>query len=224
MNKLVIGLLLICGIQISYAQSVEVKVITNKKESDAILRKAKEEIRINRLYYAEQDKCRNLIKLRSFVEAEKSCKLAITLVDKMGQDQTLSKSSSRVALAVVMLWQKRSSEAISLLTKSLEIAESILDDTDAETGESYFLIGQAYHQLDNVDQASKFYTKAENTYRTAFREMGDSEIREFYPRPIVNILEAHLLLVKNAGLSEETAEIEKRLAETKIEFSEFLRL
>jgi hypothetical protein len=52
--------------------------------------------------------------------------------------------------------------------------------------------------------------------------MGDSDIRELYPKPIVSILQAHLVLLNDAGLKEEAAKIEKRLAETKIEFAKFL--
>ena len=122
-----------------------------------------------------------------------------------------------------MLCQQKSAEAIALLNTSLELGKPIIDDTDAETGERYFLLGQAYHQLANIDEAKRFYLKAENTYRTAFKEMGDSDIRAFYPRPIINILKSHLLLLRNAGLTDDAARIEKRLAETKIQFAEFLK-
>ena len=57
----------------------------------------------------------------------------------------------------------------------------------------------------------------------SIQNMGDSEIRGYYPRPIINILTAHLLLLKNAGLADEAASVEKRLAETKVEFAEFLK-
>ena len=97
-----------------------------------------------------------------------------------------------------------------------------MDDSNAEMGERYFLLGQAIRQLGKINEAKQYYDKAENTYRTAFNEMGDSDIREFCPKPIVNILEAHLVLLNDAGLKEEAAKIEKRLAETKIEFAKFL--
>ena len=223
MRKYLLYIILLVALQTVYSQTVDVTVTTNPKKIDAILKKNQEETKANKLYYSEEERCRNLINARTFGEAELSCNLAISLVDKLPADQGLAKSSSRVALAVVMLWQKKPNEAISLLNTSFELAKSIIDDTDAETGERYFLMGQAYHLLANVDEAKKYYNKAENTYRTAFKEMGDSDIREFYPKPIINILTAHLLLLKNAGLNDDAARVEKRLATTKIEFAEFLK-
>ena len=216
-------LLFLFGVEIGLPQTVDVKATTDPKKINTLLRKIDDETKANKAYYAEEKKCRTLISQGDFAEAERSCRQAILLVEKLPTDQALAKSSSRVALAVVMLCQQKSAEAIALLNTSLELGKPIIDDTDAETGERYFLLGQAYHQLANIDEAKRFYLKAENTYRTAFKEMGDSDIRAFYPRPIINILASHLLLLRNAGLTDDAARIEKRLAETKIQFAEFLK-
>lgn len=220
MKYLFISLIFLLSLQTAFSQRVEVP--TSEKAINELLKKDREETRANKLYFAEDEKCRNLIRAKDFVQADTSCRLTVSLAEKLPKDRYLERSSAYVSLAVVLLWQRKATEAIALLNQSLEVAKPILDDTDAETGERYFLLGQANHQLGKINEAGEYYIKAENTYRTAFKEMGDSDIREFYPKPIVNILQAHLILLKNAQLNEEAAKVEKRLAETKVEFAEFL--
>jgi tetratricopeptide (TPR) repeat protein len=222
MKSLFFSLIFLLCLQNAFSQRVEVQVLTDKKEIDALLKKEREETRINKLYFAEEEKCRNLTRVRMFAEAETSCRLAISYSEKLPKDRYLERSSALESLAYVLLWQRKSDEAILFLNKSLEVGKPVIDDTDAEIGERYFLLGQAYHQLGNVNKAREYYIKAENTYRTAFKKINDDEIGGHYPKPIVNILEAHLVLLKTALLTEEATKVEKRLAETKIEFAKFL--
>jgi len=210
-----------------YAQTVEVVVPKPRKEAEAILKQAREETRANKLYFDEDKKCRELIRARSFAQAETSCRLAISLAEKLPKDRYLERSSAHVSLAVVLLWQERPGEAIPFLEKSLEIAKTRMDDTNAETGERYFLLGQANHQLGNIDEARRYYVKAEKTYRTAFKEMkaldDDTFLLSIYAASIGNILQAHLVLVENAGLNGEAATIMKNLDEFKAEFAVYLK-
>lgn len=222
MKYLIFSLIFFVSLQYAYSQSVEVKVLTNKKEIAAALKKADEGTKYNKLYFAEDEKCRNLTRAKMLVEAETSCRLATSYVEKLPAERHLERSSAYAALAWVLILQRKAVEAIPLLNKSLEVGKPVIDDTDAETGERYFLLGLAHHQLGETIESIKYYTKAENTYRAAFKKMGDSDIREFYPKPIVNILEAHLILLKNAGMNEKAAKVGKRLEETKSEFAEFL--
>ena len=222
MKHLFVSLIFFVSLQAVFSQTVTVEVPTDKKRIAEILKQDREETKANKLYFAEDEKCRNLTRAGIFAEAETSCRLAISYAEKLPKDRYLERSSAYQSLAYALLWQRKSDEAISLLNKSLEIGKPVIDDTDAETGERYFLLGQAYHQLGKVNEAREYYTKAETVYRTAFKEMGDSDIREFYPKPIVNILEAHLILLKDVGLKDEADKVEKRLAKTKIEFAKFL--
>ena len=162
-------LLFLFGVEIGLPQTVDVKATTDPKKINTLLRKIDDETKANKAYYAEEKKCRTFISQGDFAEAERSCRQAILLVEKLPTDQALAKSSSRVALAVVMLCQQKSAEAIALLNTSLELGKPIIDDTDAETGERNFFFFYAYHQLANIDEAKRFYLKAENTYRTAFK-------------------------------------------------------
>lgn len=196
--------------QISFGQTASEKI------------KQRDELKNAKLYFAQDDECRKLYGEKDYFEAEKSCKLAVSIAEKLPQSRFMEKHAAYRMFGLTLLWQRKYDEAISNFNKALEVGKPKVDDTDAETGEVYYLLGQANHLLGRIEAAKDFYIKAENTYRTAFKEMGDSEIRGFYPKPIINILEAHLILVKDAGLTEEAGKIEKRLAETKIEFAKFL--
>jgi tetratricopeptide (TPR) repeat protein len=155
-------------------------------------------------------------------EAETSCRLAISYAEKLPKQSFLERSSAYESLANVFIWQRKPDQAILFLNKSLEIGKPVIDDKDAETGERYFLLGQAYHQLGKINEAREYYTKAENTYRVAFKQIDNDEISGHYPRSIVNILEAHLILLRNTGLIDEATKLEERLAKSKIEFARFL--
>ena len=220
MKYLFFSILFLLCLQTVFSQTVEVP--TSKKRIAEIQKQQREDDKARKLYFDEDRKCRDLTKARVFFAAETSCRLVITYAEKLSEDSYISKSSAYSLLALVFLWQEKSVEAIPLLNKSLELRNRISDETDAEIGEIYFLLGISNFQLGKTKEAREYYTKAETVYRTAFKEMGDSEIREFYPPSIINILEAHLNLLKNAGLDEEAVIIEKRLAEAKIEFAEFL--
>jgi tetratricopeptide (TPR) repeat protein len=203
------------------------QVILNQKEAERIARESAQEMKISKQYFTAHDKCRELMKQKNHAQAEVSCRLAVTLAEKLPNSRSMEKHSAYKWLGYSLVWQQKSEEAIPILEKSLEVAKIHLDETDAETGEVYFLIGQANQLLRRIKIASDFYIKAEKVYRTAFVEIGgvkvgDDEIRSPYPRAIKNILEAHLILLKNAELVDDAAKVEKRLAETKVEFAKFL--
>ena len=210
--KKVLGLFLLIflGLQISFAQALSEK---DKERNDLVTAKK---------YYAEHDKCRKLISEKKYDEAETSCRLVVSIAENLPRTRYMEKHSAYETLGVAFLRQHKSGEAIKYFDKSLEVGKTHLDDTDSETGEVYFLIGQANHLLEKVGIAKDFYTKAENAYRAAFKKIDAEELREYYPKPIINILETHLILLENAGLKDEAAKIEKRLAETKVEFAKYL--
>lgn len=227
MRYLFFSLIFFASLQPLFSQTVTVEVPTDKKIIAEILKQSREETAANKLYFAEADKCRKLVRTGSFAAAEASCRLAVSYAGRLPKDRYLERSSAYEALAYALLRQRKADEAILLLNKSLEAGKPVIDDTDAETGERYFLLGQSYHQLGKVNEAKDFYIKAERVYRTAITKIcgtdsdGD-EICSPYPRAIANILEAHLILLRSAELHREAFEIEKRLIDLKAEFSKNL--
>ncbi len=222
MNFLLFAILFCLASSVAYSQSVEVTATTNPAKVNAILKQERQKSEANRAYFAEDEKCRGLIRSHDWVNAEASCRTAILLVEKLPKEHILERSSARKALGVVQIWQRKPREAIVLFEKSLEIGKQVLDDSDAETGEIYFLKAQAYHRSKDVSMARSFYEKAEKTYRTAFIEIGDDEFRFPYGRAIRNIVEAHYLLLGSAGLAEEAEKLKTRLSQVEKDFAKYL--
>ncbi len=222
-TTLVLGFIIVSNLTVAYSQKVTVKATTDKKEIAAILAKEREETRINQAYFAEHDRCRDFLRVQEWAKAESSCRAAITLVEKLPKEHLLERSSVRESLAIALLWQRRPEEAIGLLERSLEISKSILHDSDAEKGDVYLLLGHAYRSLNDIDHARSYYERAEKTYRLAFVQIGNDEIRFPYGARIKNIVEAHYNLVKSAGLVDDAEKLRIRLAQVEKEFPQYLK-
>ena len=222
MKYLGLILLTILFSQIGFGQ-----VVLDQKEAERLARESAQEMKISKQYFTAHDKCRELVKQKNYAQAEVSCRLAVSLAEKLPDSRSMEKHSAYKWLGLTLFLQKKNEEAIPILEKSLTVAKNQLDEMNAETGEVYFLIGQANHLLGKVKIAGDLYTKAEKVYRAAIVEIcgaeaGSDEICSPYPRAIKNILEAHIILLRNAELNEEAKKVEKHLAETKVEFAKFL--
>ncbi len=224
MRFLFFSFILFSSLLDGYSQKVEVTATTNKKEVGAILRKIGEEGRVNKAFFDENDKCRNFIRAREWVKAESSCRVAISLVEKLPKEHVLERSSARVSLAITLLWLRKTEEAISLLDKSLEIRKRDGDGSGVEFGEIYFLMAQAYHVKPDEAKAAEFYEKAETTVRAAFIDMGDDEggLRLRYPKLIQNILDAHIVLLEDNELHERSEVMRRRKTDFEKEFAKYL--
>lgn len=216
-NILVISILFL-SLQVSFGQEV-----LDQKEAERIYKESILEGKSSKAYFTEDEKCRKLFRARNYALAETSCRRSVSLAEKLPKSRYMEKHSAYKVLGVVLLWQRKAREAIQFLEKSLEIAKPNLDDTNAETGEVYFFLGQANHLLEKIEIAKGFYTKAESVYRFAFEGINADEIRFPYAKSITNILEAHLILLENAEMKDDAAQIEKRLTETKKEFAKYLK-
>jgi tetratricopeptide (TPR) repeat protein len=120
------------------------------------------------------------------------------------------------------LRQDKAKEAIQNFEKSLEVAKTVIDNTDSETGEVYFFISQANYVLGETQKALDFCRKAENTFRAAFIKIDDDEIRGYYPKSIQRIIEAQIIMLENSDRLEEAAKVKLSLDEFKKEFAKYL--
>ncbi len=221
MKNFTLVLSILLSAQIHFGQ-----VVTDQKEAERIYKESVQESKVSKQYFAEIEECRNLLRREKYVQAEIGCRLAISTAEKFPKSRYMEKHSAYKALGVALLWQRKAQEAISYFDKSLEVGKPNLDDSTAETGEIYFLLGQSNHFLGKLKLAEGFYTKAESVYRSAFKIMKDIDSDEFllkpYGKSIVNILKAHLILLESGGMKDEAAQIEKRLTETALEFAKYL--
>ena len=208
----------------SFSQDVTVKVTTNPKEIKKILSKEGEGVRRNRAFFDEDDRCRGLLQAREWLKAEASCRLAITLVEKLPSEHVLERSSARTSLGIALLWQRKTQEAIPLFKTALAIRLPSAGESDADTADIYSLLGNSYGALSDIQTSRSYFEKAEISYRSAFTSIGDDgdDIRFSYPRRLKNSLQAHYHFVRGAGLSDEAEKLQIRMAQVEKEFAKYL--
>ncbi len=208
--------LIFLGLQFSCAQTVKERVLTEKD-------KERDEINIAKAYFAKKDECRELFNEEKIKEAEISCRESVAIAENLPETRYPEKHSAYKYLGLALLLQDKADEAVIYLNKSLEISKPHLNDTDSETGEVYYFLGQANQLLGKFELAREFYTKAENAFREAYKKTdADEPRRQFYQKEIKVILKSHLNLVKSAGLEDEAIKIQKKLDNLKTEFPNFL--
>ncbi len=205
----------------SLAQSV---VVPDQKEAVRLYRQSIIDSKNNRLYFDEIDRCRTHNREKRYPQAIDSCRRAIELAQRLPTEKILERQSGYIQVGIAYLRQSRSDLAVNFFEKGLEIGRQLLDDSDSETGEIYFLIGQAHHVGGEVQKAVEFYEKAESSMRAAFAAIGDDKdgIRSHYPVLISYILEAHLRLLADSKDILGAAALQKRVDEFKKEFGTYL--
>jgi tetratricopeptide (TPR) repeat protein len=222
MRSLVPLLMVLSCVTVIYTQEVTVTATTNQREIQRILSREREASRINQAYFSEDRVCRGFLAAKEWRKAEASCRKAIQLVEKLPKEHVLERSGSRASLAIALLWQKRPQEALPLLNKSLEIRKTEASDSDADTGDLYFLLGQTHRMLNDVLMARSLYERAESSYRAAFVEIDDEWLRASYARRLKNAVEAHYDLVESEGLFEDAENLKGRLNKLRSDFAKYL--
>ena len=164
-----------------------------------------------RNYMREEDKCRNLLTGREWSQAEKVCKAAVPLADRMSADRGLTKMGAYEHVGYALLAQQRYAEALEYYVKALEFARSTLKDTDAELAYAYRNLAMANHGLRNLDNALDLYRKAETTLELALKNIESRDLKERYEGSLKEIQRYHLLAAQEAGATADIQELTKRL-------------
>lgn len=198
--------------------------IRDQKEAERVYRLSLEQSKNNRLFFNEMNRCRQLNREQKYDLAIASCKRSIVLSEKLPANQILERQSGYIQVGLAFLRKKQPKEALAYFEKGLAIGRAILDETDVETGEIYFLIGQAYHIDNDTERASVFYDRAERSIRSAFEKIGEDgeELRERYPKIISFVLKAHLILFDGSEEFEKANEIRRRILEFEAAFRKYL--
>ncbi|MFN6964919.1 MAG: tetratricopeptide repeat protein [Pyrinomonadaceae bacterium] len=208
----------------TFPQQVTVTATTNQKEVERRLKTERETGRINRAFFAEDDRCRAFLKAKEWIKAESSCKLAISLAEKLPVNRLLERSGARVSLGIALLLQQRQKEAIPLFNRAVEIRETYSSEPDADTADILSFLGHAYRLSNDIQSARAYYEKAERTYRAAFVSIGveSDEIRFSYPGRLRDTLRAHYDMLRSVGLVAEAEVVRVRLVEVEKEFAKYL--
>ena len=210
-------LVVFCLVHVAAGQEIR-----DQKEAERIYRQSLRDDAYSKRYFDADEKCRGLIRDQRFQAAEAACRLAISYSDKLAKERYLERSSGRIGLGVVLVRLRREREAIVQFQSAYTLTRPILNDTNSETGEIYFLLGQAYHLLDDRTNAELYYEKAEKTYRAAFIDIGDEDMRRVYARAIYNIVGSHTNLFENAEMTQDAERMQRRFEKVRQEYSKYL--
>jgi TonB family protein len=191
----------------SFITTVEVpfSVGIPKKEYD-------EEQSVNEKYFKQADKCRALLKDQKAAEAEEVCKAALPLADQLPDGQGLTKMLAYESVGHALMAQRRFQEALDYYTRSFNLAQTAVKETDAELGWAYRNLALANHGLGNLDKARELYGKAEKTLQLACDNIGMDALKQRYQQGIKEILSFHAAAAEQAGATAEADELRRRAA------------
>lgn len=170
--------------------------------------------RVRGRYYAERDKCLNLVKIGKWKDAEFICTAAVATARQFGNDgndRDLVQSGAYTVLGHVMLGQKRYREALGQYQLALDVVHARLSETDGELGELYGNIATAHHALGDLDKARELYRQSEKIFRLAILDIDDEQFEQQYRISLKWMLKAHLLAAEQAGATSEAEELKKQL-------------
>jgi len=179
-----------------------------------------DQIQLARQFFAQEGKCRGLLRDGRWKEAEASCRESVRLAELFADHRELEKKAAYASVGHALMGQGSYREAIKLYSRAVEVARPRLDDGDAELGDMFFNIALAHHALRDLDAAREWYRKAEGTYRAAHSGVNEAELTEEgaemkrgYLKALKRVFEHHLRAAEEAGADAEVKDIRKQMAE-----------
>lgn len=180
-----------------------------------------DQVELGRRFFAQDAKCRGLLREKRWAEAEAACRESVRLAEGFADQRELEKMGAFAAVGHSLMGQGRYREAAESYTRAVEASRPRLDDTHAEVGDMYFNVALARHMLRDLGAAREWYRRAEKTYRSAVYGITDEEagvpeiagMKQGYLKTLKLIFEYHLRAAEEAGDRAEADEIKKQLAE-----------
>ncbi len=163
-------------------------------------------------YFKQEDKCRGLLSLSKWQEAEESCKANLPIADEMDSHRGLEKVIAYEMVGYSVLGQNKHKDALAYSSRALEFGQARLKEDDADLGDLFVTIGLTHFRMGNLDMARDFYAKGEKALQLAYDHIGDSFLMERYKVRLERALEYHIRASEAAGDSEEVRTLKKRLA------------
>lgn len=174
---------------------------------------------VNRRFFAEEDRCRALVKEQKWQEAETVCKAAVSLADRLPRESMLEKMGAYEMFGHVRMGQNRYREALDYYTRALDFVRPVIKETDAELARLYGNIAIVHHSLRDLDKAREMYRKSERSFQLAYESIGEGDagdesdfLQQQYLKSLKKILGFHLIAAEQAGVASEVEEVRKLLA------------
>jgi tetratricopeptide (TPR) repeat protein len=178
-----------------------------------------DQLKLGRRFFAQEGKCRGLLRGRQWKEAEAACRESARLADRFADHRELEKMRAYASVGHALMGQERFREAIGYYARAVEVSRPRLDDASAELGDMYLNIAVAHHSLRDPGAAREWYRKAGKTFRAAYSGIDEGEMteevagmRRGYVKALRQVYELHLRAAEEAGAASEVEEIKRQLA------------
>ena len=181
-----------------------------------------DQVKLGQQFFAQEEKCRGLLREKRWKEAEPACRAAVQLSEGFADQRELEKMSAHAAVGHALMGQERFKEAAESYVRAVEASRPRLHDKNAEVGDMYFNVAVAYHMLRDFGAARGWYRKAETTYRAAISGISEeeaagsepiAEMKSGYRKALKRFLEYHLRAAEEAGDEADIKEVTRQLAE-----------
>lgn len=180
-----------------------------------------DQVALGRQFYAQEGKCRGLLREKRWGEAEAACRESVRLAERFADHRELEKMGAHASVGHALMGLGRYREAAESYARAVEVSRPRLGDANAEVGDMHFNIAVAHHMLRDLGAARGWYGKAGQTYRAAAAGIGGeeaaapevAEMKRGYLRALKRVLEFHLRAAGEAGDEAEAQGIRKQLAE-----------
>lgn len=176
------------------------------------------DVEVGKKFFSEESKCRELLRSKTWKEAEIVCGAVVRLADQFGSGRELEKMGAYVLFGHALMGQERFKDALAYYVRAHEIVTPRLKETDAELAEIYGHIAIAYHAMLDLNRAREFYRKAEKTFQLAHANIGKDGpdehsqwLQQKYAKALKRLLEFHLAAAEDAGDAADAEEVGKLL-------------
>jgi len=178
----------------------------------------KRQKQISEKFFAEEKKCRELIRQQKWQQAGSICEANARLSEQFSSDRELEKMGAYQKLGYALMGQKRYQEALTSYLRAADVVRLKLTDKDSEMARLYGDIAIAHHAMGDLAKAREMYRKAETAYQNAYANIGEDGLDEFvtnlrqsYMNSLKKLIEYHLIAAEQAGATNEIEEIKKLL-------------
>lgn len=173
--------------------------------------------KVSEKFFKEEGKCRELVRSKTWKEAETVCGSAVKLAERFGHGRELEKMGAYELYGHALMGQNRFEEATEQYKRALDVVAPVIKETDAELASLYGNLAVSYHARQEFKLAFEHYRKAEKTYLLAHANIGkddpegDPELRfqQRYMKSLKKLLEFHKLAAEQAGAAGELEEVER---------------
>jgi TonB family protein len=170
-----------------------------------------------RVYFSQQEKCRELVNQAAYPEAEENCKPLIEMAEKLPAEKRIERIVAYQYTGHALFGQKKVAEALEFYQRELAVAQAALKPTDAELAYAYRDVARGFRETGDMLRARSSYEAAESTLLLAQEHMRSAFLRNEYAKTMKSLLRDHALLLRQSGDEAGAEALDKKAQSISIE-------